>query len=310
MDILVNRKGGVPVRDQIRTQMELKILGGELEAGERLPSVRSLARRLKVHPNTISAAYQELEAAGHLELKAGSGVFVRRARPSRLEEARGLDEMIRVALQRAFDQGYSGEELRAAVRRWLDATPPDRILVVDPAPEMAQLVAHELRRALRVPVAVATLEGVEREPMLLSGALAVVLPHNVGPLRDLAPGAALEAVTLEVAEDVRRAIRSLPEGAIVLGVTHSSAVLPFASVLFRSLRGDDLILDLRLLSATKEWQRLVRVADAVFADALSVEAVKKERPKRLVEVRVVSEDGLARLRDALTVVVPRVRSQR
>ena len=47
MDFVVNRKGGVPVRDQLVTQLELKILGGELTHGQRLPSVRSLARRLR-----------------------------------------------------------------------------------------------------------------------------------------------------------------------------------------------------------------------------------------------------------------------
>ena len=45
MDIFVNRRGGVPVRDQLVTQLELKILGGELAQGQRLPSVRALARR-------------------------------------------------------------------------------------------------------------------------------------------------------------------------------------------------------------------------------------------------------------------------
>ena len=62
MDIFVNRRGGVPVRDQLVTQLELKILGGDLARGQRLPSVRALARRLKVHHNTVSAAYQDLLA--------------------------------------------------------------------------------------------------------------------------------------------------------------------------------------------------------------------------------------------------------
>ena len=98
MDIVLNRRGGVPVRDQLVTQLELKILGGELAQGQRLPSVRALARRLKVHHNTVSAAYQDLEAAGHVELQRGSGVFVRGGGPRILTEARGLDEMIRLAL--------------------------------------------------------------------------------------------------------------------------------------------------------------------------------------------------------------------
>ena len=78
MDIVLNRRGGVPVRDQLVAQLELKILGGELPLGQRLPSVRSLARRLKVHHNTVSAAYQALEDSGHVELRRGAG----RVRPA------------------------------------------------------------------------------------------------------------------------------------------------------------------------------------------------------------------------------------
>ena len=79
MEIVLNRRGGVPVREQIATQLQLQILGGNLAHGQRLPSVRALARRLRVHHNTVSAAYQDLQAAGHVQLKRGSGVFVRRA---------------------------------------------------------------------------------------------------------------------------------------------------------------------------------------------------------------------------------------
>ena len=305
MDIVVNRKGGVPVREQIRAQVELKILGGDLRAAQRLPSVRALARRLRVHPNTVSAAYRELEIAGLLELKTGSGVFVRRSGPGKLEEAGDLDEMIRIALQKAFDNGYSGEDVRAAVQRWLAAAPPDRLVVVDPSREMGELLAHELRLGLGVTVSCCTFEDVAREPAVLSGALAVVLPYQLDALRRLAPGAAVETVNLEAAAEVREGILALPQGAIVLAVSHALPALPFASVLFRSLRGDDLLVETRLLSATREWQRLVRAADVVFADALSVAAVQKTRPRRMVEVRVVPIHALLRLRAALAVVVPR-----
>jgi len=305
MDIVLNRKGGVPVRDQLVTQLELKILGGELAHGQRLPSVRSLARRLKVHHNTVSAAYQDLVAAGHVQLRRGSGVFVRRAGPTALPEARGLDEMIRLALHTAFRKGYTGAEVRAAVERWLAAAPPDRLVVVDPSREMGELLVHEVRHALRVPAASATPAEVGRDPGLLSGALALVLPYHVESLRQLAPGAALEEVTLGVAAADREAIMALPAGSIVLVVSHSPTVLPFASVFLRSLRGDELLVEARLLSAAREWKRLVRAADLVLADALSVEAVRRMAPRRLREVRVVPTAALQRLRSALTVVVPR-----
>src|SRR6185295_4278412 len=120
--------------------------------------VRALARRLKVHHNTVSAAYQDLEAAGHVELQRGSGVFVRRSGVATLGDAQGLDEMIRLALHNAFRKGFKGPEIRAAVARWLAAVPPDRVVVVDPSVEMAELLAHEIRAAIGVPAAACSLD--------------------------------------------------------------------------------------------------------------------------------------------------------
>jgi DNA-binding transcriptional regulator YhcF (GntR family) len=304
MEIVLNRRGGVPVRDQIVTQLEMKILEGSLAHGQRLPSVRALARRLKVHHNTVSAAYQDLAASGHVELQRGSGVFVRDAGPTTLAEARGLDDMIRLALRAAFKKGFAGPEIRAAVERWLAAAPPDRVLVVDPSAEMAELLVHEIRSALQLPASSCSLEAMARDPGLAAGGLAVVLPYHLEAVRLAAPGVAVEVVTLEVAPADREAIEALPAGSIVLVVSHSPTVLPFASVFLRSLRGDEVLAETHLLSAAREWKRLVKAADLVLADALSAEAVRRAGARRVREVRVVPEQALARLRDALTVVVP------
>jgi DNA-binding transcriptional regulator YhcF (GntR family) len=309
MDIFINRRGGIPVRDQLVTQLELKILGGEFAQGQRLPSVRALARRLKVHHNTVSAAYQDLEAAGHVDLRRGSGVFVGRGGPRALTEARGLDEMIRIALHAAFAKGFGGGEVRRAVERWLAAAPPDRVVVVDPSREMAEIIVHEIRQALDIPAAGATFEDLAREPGLLSGALTVVLPYHEARVAQAAPGAALEIVHLEVSAPDRDAINALPSGSIVLVVSHAPIVLPFASVFLRSLRGDDIHVEARLLSATRDWRRLVAAADCVLTDVLATTAVRAARPRRLREVHMLSPSALARLRETLTVVVPRADSR-
>ena len=95
----------------------------------------------------------------------------------------------------------------------------------------------------------------------------------------------------------------------MLVVSYSPSVLPFASIFLRSLRGDDLVVEARLLSATREWRRLVRAADLVLADALCVEALRKAGARRLREVRVISESALERLREALTIIAPVVEAK-
>jgi DNA-binding transcriptional regulator YhcF (GntR family) len=305
LEIVVNRRGGVPVREQLVTQLELKILDGTLSQGQRLPSVRTLARSLKVHHNTVSAAYQDLKASGHVELQRGSGVFVCRGGPVGLPDARGLDEMIRVALHAAFRKGFTGSEVRAAVERWLAAVPPERVLVVDPSLEMGELLAHEIRQALKVPASATSLEALGRDPGLTAGALAVVLPYHVEAFRRAAPSAGLEVVTLEVPAADRDVVRALPMGSIVLFVSHSPTVLPFASGFLSSLRGDEILVEVRLLSETREWKRLLKAADLVIADALSVDVLRRAGARAVLELRVVPGKALERVREALTVVVPR-----
>ncbi|HXY40827.1 MAG TPA: GntR family transcriptional regulator, partial [Vicinamibacteria bacterium] len=171
MDFVLNRKGGVPLHDQLLTQLELKILGGAIAPGDRLPSVRVLARRLGLHANTVSSAYRDLETAGHVELRRGAGVFVRPGAPATLEDARGLDEIVRFAVNAALRKGHSGAEIREAVERWLRAAPAGRVVVVDPQSPTAELVAHEVRSALGVPASGCTLEELGKDPGLVSGAL-------------------------------------------------------------------------------------------------------------------------------------------
>ena len=268
--------------------------------------MRALARRLKVHHNTVSAAYQDLEAAGHVELQRGSGVFVRRAGAATLPEASGLDEMIRLALHTASARGSRTPEIRAAVERWLAAVPPDRVLVVDPSMEMAELLAHEIRSALAVPATPCTLDDLAREPGRAAGALTVVLPYHVEAVRRAAPGAAVEVVTLEVSAarppGHRRPFPPAPSS--------SSSPTPRPSCPSRPS-------SCAACGATRCWRRRgssprrgngsawSKAADLVLADALSVEAVRKASPRRLREVRVVPEAALARLRKAVTAVVPK-----
>jgi GntR family transcriptional regulator len=305
MDIVLNRRGGVPVKDQLRFQLEMKILAGELAPGQKLPSVRALARRLDVHPNTVSAAYKDLQATRHVEMQRGSGIYVRPGAPAAPEEARGLDEMIRLALYLAFRSGYSGAEIRAAVERWLAAAPPDRIVIVDPSAEMGELLVHEVKSALKLPATSCALEEIRKDPSRISGALVLTLPYHLETVSHLAPGTAIEPLTLEVAPETRQAIMDLPEGAIVVVVSHSPTVLPFASVFLRSLRGDQIYVETCGLAAGREWKRLVPAADLVCADTLAIGPVRQAKPKRLLEVRLIPDGTVARLRDALMVVAPR-----
>jgi len=299
MDFVLKRKGGVPLHDQLLAQLELRILTGVLTPGQRLPSVRALARRHGLHANTVSAAYRALEAAGHVELRRGAGVYVRSGAPAALEDARGLDEMIRLALSAAFRKGYSGAEIRAAVERWLRAAPPERVVVVDPRRETLEILTHEIRSATGVPAAGCTLDELEREPGLASGALLVALPYHAAKVARAVPGAPVETVRVEASEEEQKTVLALPQGATVLLVSGSPILLKLAQGLIVVMRGDELLVEARLLPRRAEWRRLAPAADLVLADVLAAPAVREAHPRRLREMRIVGESDLARLRKAL-----------
>ena len=305
MDFVLNRKGGVPLHDQLLAQLELKILEGTIAPGERLPSVRALARHLGLHANTVSAAYRELETAGHVELKRGAGVFVRAGAPATLEAARGLDEMIRLALGTAFRKGYTGASIKAAVERWLRAAPAERVVVVDPRPETIEIISHEVQDALAVPVSGCTLEELEAEPALLSGALALVYPYHADKVASLVPGAAVVTIHVELPPEERAAVLALPAGAMVLFISRSPLVLSFAAAVIGGLRGDELLVETRPLGKQAEWRRLLAAADLVLADVLAAPTVRKARPKRVRELRLLGDKDLKRVRRWLAAIVPR-----
>ena len=299
MDFVLKRKGGVPLHDQLLAQLELRILSGLLLPGQRLPSVRALARRLGLHANTVSSAYRALESAGHVELRRGAGVYVRAGSPAALEDARGLDEMIRLALSAAFRKGHSGGEIRAAVERWLRAAPPERVVIVDPRRETLELIAHEIRTTIGVPASGCTLEELEREPGLAAGALLVALPYHASKVLRAAPGAPVETIRVEGSDEDQKAVLSVPTGGTILLVSASPIVLQIAQGVIGGLRGDELLVEARLVTRRADWRRLMPAADLVIADALSAGMVREARPRRLRELRLLGNADLATMRKAL-----------
>lgn len=76
MTILIDNKSGVPIYEQIFIQIRDQIIGGGLGEDEALPSIRSLAKDLRISVITTKRAYDELEQAGFIYTVAGKGCFV------------------------------------------------------------------------------------------------------------------------------------------------------------------------------------------------------------------------------------------
>lgn len=76
LDIVIRNHTSKPIYEQISSQIKGAIMSGELEAGEALPSMRALAKSLKVSVLTVQNAYESLQKDGFIETTAGKGCFV------------------------------------------------------------------------------------------------------------------------------------------------------------------------------------------------------------------------------------------
>ena len=103
MNLIVSNSSSIPLYLQIKTQIESEILKGNINATDQLPSIRMLAKELKVSIITTKKAYEELEKDGLIETVAGKGSFVSSKNNQRLKEItmikleNNLSEIIKTA---------------------------------------------------------------------------------------------------------------------------------------------------------------------------------------------------------------------
>ncbi len=113
MELLINNRSGEPIYEQIFAQIRQQILTGALAEDEPLPSIRNLARDLRISVITTKRAYEELEAAGYIYTIPGKGSFAaaRNEELLREEHLRRLEEHLAEVRRLAALCGLSREEL-------------------------------------------------------------------------------------------------------------------------------------------------------------------------------------------------------
>lgn len=117
MKLVLSNASGVPIYEQIKQQIKAAILAGELREGEALPSLRSLAKDLKISVLTVTRAYTELEQEGFVQNVQGRGCFAL-GRGSEL-----IKEQLIVRAENHLTEAFrrqNGESIPGRRRRLLD----------------------------------------------------------------------------------------------------------------------------------------------------------------------------------------------
>ena len=113
MDIIISNSSGVPIYEQIEEQIKNQIMTGELSAGEILPSMRVLAKELKISIITTKRAYEDLERDGFIESVMGKGTFVKAINSEIVRENLmfSIEELLEEAVDKAVIGNVSVDEL-------------------------------------------------------------------------------------------------------------------------------------------------------------------------------------------------------
>ncbi len=115
----LSHSSGIPVYLQLMEQIRHGIETGALRAGERLPTIRSLAQELVINPNTVVRAYRELQHEGVVELRQGSGAYVGRSVVERGRVMAKAAKLVGLAIERLAALGLTEEEIRRIVENEL-----------------------------------------------------------------------------------------------------------------------------------------------------------------------------------------------
>jgi GntR family transcriptional regulator len=115
INLKLDKQSFVPFYRQIVDMILSGISAGNILPGERLPTIRDLAVKLEVNPNTVVKAYSQLQLLGFLDTQQGTGVFVRPQPPAQTEKnaenQRALEEICRDFISRAQLQNLSIDEI-------------------------------------------------------------------------------------------------------------------------------------------------------------------------------------------------------
>ena len=297
MRLWLSKNSDVPLREQLVRQIMLGVLSGDLKPGQRLPSTRELARRFRIHPNTVSAAFRDLERARWLEVRKGSGVYARRLGDDALMPATGasleLDRLISAFLTLARVEGHTLAEVQARLKHWLGLQPPDHFLVVEPDEPLREILVAEIAEATSFR-ALGCGYAECGDASMFAGAAVVALYSKADEVRRALP-AGVEPMFLH-ARSVPESLageRTPPPDALVSVVSRWPAFLEWARVFLVAAGVSPDALDLRD-ARTEDWQRGLRSSAYVITEALTARLLPRDVQTRVY--RIVADSSLEELR--------------
>jgi DNA-binding transcriptional regulator YhcF (GntR family) len=296
MQISLSKNSEVPLWQQLAEQIVFLITTGELQTGQRLPSVRALARTVKVHHNTVSEAYQDLVRREWLTRQPGSRLVIGARTEPRPVSPANIDEFINETIQRAKQMGYSLQALIERVRDRLLAQPPDHVLIVEDEAGLREILCREVEKKVTCPVASCSPKEFAGAPGLAVGAQVFAPNHIIEALKPLVPlNHPSVPITYSGADEHVGLVRSLKKASVIATVSVSESLLKTARSLFAPAIGRRHTYKAILVAPSERAD--LRGIDLAFCDSLAMPAVGCERK---IHYQLIAPSSLEHLATAVS----------
>lgn len=266
----------VPIYRQLFTQIVMAILSGDLKPGERLPSTRELARRFRIHPNTVSAGYRQLARDGWVEYRHGSGVYIQsEVAPTQTPE-QILDQHIVGFFKAVRELRLPAVAIRQRVAQWIAAPPPDHFVLIDPDVDAQEILLTEIRKLTTWPASAISVEQAA-EPDALVAAIPLCRPTKTKMVRAVLP-AGLELIPLQIRSANKWLDPELPslKGKLIGVVSNWVDFREIARTMLAAAGVDPDLLAVRNPKKAR-WQRGLEQTGAIICDAHTT--ATRELPK-------------------------------
>lgn len=287
----ITKNGRLSIREQLVRQVILAIVSDELPAGQKLPSIRSLARRYHVHSNTVSAAYHQLLEQGWLQLRRGSGLYVR-SQNAAAADGNQLDALLNGFLRAAHQHGYEPSQVLERLTGIVAPRPCNRVVLVESEAGMREILLAEMGDQLSTSVESINLTDIAA----IGDGLVVSLPSRAPAVRRLLPdGTPFLMLRLRSVRGALEREKKPPSNAIISIVSSSPEFRQWAVSMLIAVGLEPACL-CEVDTALDGWQKRAGAGALAVADIVAARHLPKSCDARVF--RVISDASLAEMRQS------------
>ncbi|TVQ42300.1 MAG: GntR family transcriptional regulator [Gloeocapsa sp. DLM2.Bin57] len=258
----------ISISQQLFEQIQFAIASRHYTPGQRLPSTRQLAQQLNIHRNTVSRVYQLLETQGLVELKQGSGIYVKNP----AKQLNYVNQSISETIDNLLKEGFNLNEIKEQFTQQIDYRLAclETIIVTTPESDLeaGELICQELTTVLNREIQLISLE--KLATYLRKKTLATVITsryflQQITEILKYIPSSLLIVDIYNFHKELA-IIKQLPTGIYLGLVSLSKGTLDIAEKIIKSVRGEEIIIISAQSKQQEKLNRLVKSSQIIISD--------------------------------------------